>query len=73
MQIYFLFVLIAAIARLPLPAVLSRINSPSIEYVFIKYSRRAIGFCVGCLTDLEVSPHRQPLWLLIFCIVNGYL
>ena len=46
MQMYFLWVLIAATAVVPEPAVKSKINSPLLVYVFIRYSINSIGFCV---------------------------
>ena len=43
----FLLVFKHAIAVVPLPMQLSNTVSPSLVYVFIKYSNNATGFCVG--------------------------
>jgi len=48
----FLLVFIQAIAVVPEPIQLSKTKSPSLVYVFIKYSNNSTGFCVGC-DDLD--------------------
>src|SRR6201991_4464079 len=54
MQIQRRPVLMAAIAVVPDPAVLSKIISPGLEYVLIKYSHSSIGFWVGCSLSPEL-------------------
>src|SRR5699024_9613265 len=44
-------VLIAATAVVPEPMTLSKTVSLSFVYVRMRYSNRATGFCVGCLTN----------------------
>nr|DAW77839.1 MAG TPA: hypothetical protein [Caudoviricetes sp.] len=50
-----LFVLIQAIAVEPLPIQLSNTKSPSFVNVKIKFSNKAIGFCVGCRLLVKIS------------------
>ena len=52
--IKFLLVFMQATPVEPLPIVKSRTKSPSLVYVFIKYSNNATGFCVGC-TRLKLA------------------
>src|SRR5574344_2651487 len=54
-QIQFLLVLSHATAVVKEPAQLSRTVSPSLVYVFIRYSQRATGFCVGCKAHFCLS------------------
>jgi len=41
---------IAESKKLPLPQALSKITSPGLVKVFIRYLPNSIGFCVGCKT-----------------------
>src|SRR5690606_20723623 len=40
--------IVAATAVVPEPIQLSRTMPPSFVYVFMRYSNKATGFCVGC-------------------------
>ena len=64
--INFLLVLLDATPVVPDPIQGSRIVSPSFEYVLIKYSYNAIGFCVGCNLP-------SPSAVLKYNTLRGYL
>src|SRR5574344_16649 len=63
----FLFVFTQATAVVPLPMVKSRTVSPSRVYVFIRYSIRATGFCVGCILFKHISKHNSCLGYPVNC------
>ena len=50
-----LFIFFAESPIEQLPEKLSKIKSLSSEYVLIKYSHKAIGFCVSCIEHFCLS------------------